>query len=116
MTDKTSKRFFWNSNAATHLDAVFSLFVLSVGVSAIENLLVGVVVFHLLEVSRLDAVWVVVAMGASFAIGWLVMFVISILAYYRLIESQVINPPTDKVIHEKRTFYQTGDNQFKQHK
>jgi energy-coupling factor transporter transmembrane protein EcfT len=116
MSENKSKRYFWNSNAETHANAVFAMFVLSVGVAGIVAMLVGTAVFLFGDIGKYDPVWLVVAMCISWLVMWLVMFFASVGYYAKLIESQVINPPANRVIHEKRTFYQTKHNQYTHHK
>jgi hypothetical protein len=116
VNENKAKRYFWNSSAETHANAVFAVAVLSVGVAGIVSLVAGAGVFYLYDLTRLDAFLVVVGMCLCWLVMWATMFLVTIGYYFKLIESQVINPPTNKVIHEKRTFYQTGDKQFKQHK
>lgn len=88
--DRTSKRYFWNSNAQTHANAIFSHVVLSSGLASTFTLSLDAMLIWLLELDREMAIWVVVTSCLCWLVMWQVTFWSTTIWYFRLVESQVI--------------------------
>lgn len=116
MKERTSKRFFWNTNADTHKNAICQFFILSTLMSSTSSLVCYLlVVMPSQPLERFELSIAIVTMFVCGVVMWFVVFSVMLTGYITLIESQVINPPTENGTVIQKRFYQT-ENGWKEAK
>lgn len=111
--ENKSKRYFWNSNADTHVRAVLVFTFAASPIATVISFLSFAIARGSLPVTRESMSVGIVAMGLVWVCVWAVLFGLMMYSYIHLIESQVINPPAPqpKIIDKTvtRVYHQEGN-------